>query len=212
MSSIRETEVVELSSLKRHPDNYKIHPQSQIDHIKKSIQENGIYRNIVVANDYTILAGHGVCQALEQLGETKVPVIKTPFYPTSAKAKKIMIGDNEIGGLAELDNELLLQSLQEISLEEDLMGTGFDDEMMTTLLLEIGEEEKVNHDEEWEGMPEFDQPDKTSFRHVIVHLENEKDAEDFFKRIAQNDTGKTKSVWFPPQERMDTESKRYGDD
>ena len=58
-------------------------------------------------------------------------------------------------------------------------------------------------------MPEFNQPDDTSYRHVIVHFETPDDAQEFFSIIGQSDTGKTKSIWFPQQERMDTESKRY---
>ena len=46
--------------LKPHPRNYRDHPQDQIDHLIQSIRENGFYRNVVVANDNTILAGHGV--------------------------------------------------------------------------------------------------------------------------------------------------------
>lgn len=63
---------------------------------------------------------------------------------------------------------------------------------------------------EWKEMPEFKQQDKTGYRHVIVHFVDEKGVKEFFQRIGQKDTGNTKTVWFPPQDRMDTESKRYG--
>lgn len=63
--------------------------------------------------------------------------------------------------------------------------------------------------EHWKQMPEFKQEDKSGERHVIVHFMTAKDAEEFFRVIGQKDTGQTKSIWFPPQERMDTESKRY---
>jgi ParB-like chromosome segregation protein Spo0J len=65
--------------------------------------------------------------------------------------------------------------------------------------------------EHWVGMPEFKQDDKTGVRHVIVHFPTHEDCNKFFALIGQNDTGQTKTVWFPPQERMDTESKRYGE-
>jgi hypothetical protein len=67
-------------------------------------------------------------------------------------------------------------------------------------------------EDQWQGMPEFNQGDRTSFRHVVVHFRNEQDAAEFFKAIGQTDTGNTRSLWFPPQENMDTESKRYSDD
>ena len=43
--------LTDVSLLKPHPENYKKHPQDQLEHISKSIQENGIYRNIVISND-----------------------------------------------------------------------------------------------------------------------------------------------------------------
>ena len=51
--------------------------------------------------------------------------------------------------------------------------------------------------EHWRGMPEFKQQDNGPYRQVIVSLEDEQAAKDFFKLIGQTDTGKTKSVWFP---------------
>ncbi len=67
----------------------------------------------------------------------------------------------------------------------------------------------MDADAEWEGMPEFDQPDATSFRKVIVHFENPDDVAEFFSIIGQSDTGKTKSTWFPEKERNDYEAERY---
>ena len=64
-------------------------------------------------------------------------------------------------------------------------------------------------EEEWTDMPEFNQPDNMSYRHVIVHFETPDDAKEFFSIISRSDTGKTKTIWFPEQETMDTESKRY---
>jgi ParB-like chromosome segregation protein Spo0J len=73
-SSLR-AEFVPLASLKPHPRNYRIHPDDQLEHIIKSIQEHGFYRNVVAARDGTILAGHGVVQAALKMGLKGVPVV-----------------------------------------------------------------------------------------------------------------------------------------
>lgn len=62
---------------------------------------------------------------------------------------------------------------------------------------------------QWKGMPDFQMQDKTPARTVLVHFADKSDAKAFFDLIGQKDTGITKTVWFPAQERMDTESKRY---
>ena len=38
--------LTDVSLLKPHPENYKKHPQDQLEHISKSIQENGINRKM----------------------------------------------------------------------------------------------------------------------------------------------------------------------
>jgi hypothetical protein len=88
----------------------------------------------------------------------------------------------------------------------DLKNWGFSDAE-----LYIVPESQIDFDpeKEWIDMPEYIQNDIKSFRHVIVHFDNEEDASKFFEIIKYEDTGKTKSMWFPPKEHIDTEAKRY---
>lgn len=67
----------------------------------------------------------------------------------------------------------------------------------------------TNPEKEWDGMPEFQQEDKTPFRSLIVHFADENGAKEFFDLIGQEDKEKTKSIWFPYQEKMETNLKRY---
>lgn len=73
-----KTELVALSKLKPHPRNYRKHPADQLAHIKASIKQHGFYRNVVVAKDDTILAGHGVVQAAKEMKVKQVPVFRVP--------------------------------------------------------------------------------------------------------------------------------------
>ncbi len=58
-------------------------------------------------------------------------------------------------------------------------------------------------------MPEFTQEDKTSFRHIVVHFNSNEEVDNFFKAIGQSHTDKTRSIWYPDQENMDTDTRRY---
>lgn len=60
---ILETKKIDISSLKPHPKNYRQHPEDQLAHLVRSIKQNGVYKNIVVSSDMTILAGHGIAEA-----------------------------------------------------------------------------------------------------------------------------------------------------
>jgi hypothetical protein len=56
----KTTELIAIKELKPHPRNYRSHPEDQLVHLVNSIKQHGFYRNVVVAKDNTILAGHGV--------------------------------------------------------------------------------------------------------------------------------------------------------
>lgn len=144
-SAVLPTEVVPLEKLKPHPRNYRHHPEDQLEHIVQSIKTHGIYRPIVVAEDFTILAGHGVVLAARKLGLVEVPIVKLSISPDDPRALKLLTGDNEIANLGEVDDRALASILSQIRMEDDagLLGTGFDDKLLADLILSA----KVAEDE-----------------------------------------------------------------
>ena len=105
------------------------------------------------------------------------------------------------------DFQLLREELGELqSFGFDLTLTGFKEFEIDSI---FGEDAKDVKDE-WAGMPEFDQPDKMSYRQIVVHFDSDADAEEFAEMIGQKITNKTKFLWHPEREKLDTESKRYG--
>lgn len=127
-----------------HPRNYREHPPEQLEHIVKSIQENGIYRPIVVARDNIILAGHGVVKASLKLGLKSISIYPLDIDSESPAALKLLTGDNEISRLGVIDNKMLLDILTEITEqhETDLIGTGFSADTLVDLLPEDPENDK----------------------------------------------------------------------
>lgn len=153
-------EVVDISRLTPHPRNYKKHTDYQLQHIAESLRQNGYYKNIIVARDYTILAGHGVVTAAKTIGWKQVPVKRVNLDPNDPRALKIVTGDNEIGRFAESDDRLLTEILRDISRNDEtgLIGTGYDEEKLAALVMVTrSESEILNFDAaaEWVGMPEF---------------------------------------------------------
>lgn len=55
------------------------------------------------------------------------------------------------------------------------------------------------HETEWRGMPEFNQPDNGAFRQIIMSFDDQAGVDKFAKLIEQDLTPKTKSLWFPPR-------------
>lgn len=209
--------LVELATLKPHPRNYRVHPEDQLLHLEQSIREHGFYRNIVAAEDLTILAGHGVCLAAARLEIAKVPTIVLPISPDSPPALKILAGDNEVARLAEIDDRGLSELLREISTTDELvglLGTGYDEMMLANLVFvtrpasEIGQRDGA---QAWAGLPSFE-GGVASLR-IVVHLESEVDRERFMRAInatiVNKKSGGTWSLWYPERERQDLASLRF---
>ena len=60
-------EYVDINTIKPYEKNAKLHPQEQIEQIKKSIQEFGNNDPIAVWHN-EIVEGHGRYEAIKQLG------------------------------------------------------------------------------------------------------------------------------------------------
>ncbi len=196
-------------SLVPYARNSRTHSEQQVSQIAASIKEWGWTTPVLIDEEGGIIAGHGRVLAAQQLNFDEIPAMVATGW-TKAQKQAYVLADNQIPQNAGWDMDLLKIEIKDLSSKKfDLNLIGFNDGDIMNLALPV-EEGETNAYEEWEGMPDFEQNDKTSFRHVIVHFENNEDLAKFFSLIGQSHTDKTKSVWFPEQENMDTESKRYG--
>lgn len=212
--AIQHPELVEIDGLKPHPKNYRKHPEDQLEHIAESLREHGLYRNVVVARDMTILAGHGLVEAAKKIGMKKLLVLRLDVDPGSAHAIKILTGDNEIAKLAEIDDRLLTEMLKEISeTDASLLGTGYDKQMLAALAMvtrpasEIKDESEAAH---WVGMPEFGEAEKTP--KLVIQFRNEKDRAAFVKKNGLKTTYKVPMIltcWWPDKRQDDLASVRF---
>lgn len=175
----------------------------EYEKIKKSIEEFGLVEPLIW-NERTgnLVGGHQRLKVLLEQGKDHAEVSVVDLDPGREKILNIAL--NKIDGAWDFPKlSELLSDMREEKL--DMLLTGFSDLELKQML--DGAEFDVEKD--WVGMPSFEQNDEESFRHIIVHFNDEKSAAEFFEKIGQKDTGSTKSIWFPPQEKMDTEAKRY---
>jgi len=190
--AVHQSELAALEDLKPHPQNYRLHPEAQRGHLQASLAEHGLYRNVVVAQDGTILAGHGVVETAREAGLTHIPVVRLPYEPDDPRALQVLVGDNEVARLAVQDDQLLqglLSSIRDFDLGL-LLGTGFD-ELSVAVLLGEG---LLDPSQAWDGMPEFTSDDRTGAFRCIVHFANREDAESFFALLERP---MANQVWWP---------------
>ena len=213
----RVHQVVEtkISDLKPHPRNYRKHPEDQLGHIIASIKAHGYYRNVVVAKDGTILAGHGVVEASKKMGLKTVPVIRLSIGPNTPAALKVLTSDNEISNLAEVDDRVLTDLLKELSNVDDLVGTGFDASSLAALAFVTRPESEIKtkaHAADWVGMPEYGAENEETYR-VVVTCSSKEDREKFMKKIGatviNKKTDPVWSIYWPERPKQDLAALRF---
>lgn len=128
----RKTEVVDVERLRWHDRNPRVHPESLLAKLARSITEFGWTNPIIVAKDgKTILAGHARVIVAKRMGISHVPVVKTDLE--GDKADAYMLADNRIHEDSEWDRSLL----KDVFL--DLDHGGFDLELTGFNLNEVEE-------------------------------------------------------------------------
>ena len=106
-----------MTEIKFDKRNYRKHNDRNKDLIRKSLNECGAGRSIVVDNDGEIIAGNGIYEQAKELGiKTKiietdgselVVVKRTDLQTNDEKRKQLAIMDNSTSDSSEFDLELL---------------------------------------------------------------------------------------------------------
>lgn len=121
-----ETKVFKLDDLRPHPQNPN---RGAVEEIAVSLESFDQYRSICVNQEGTILAGHHVWRAAQQLG---LRGIRADVVNADAdESLRIMLADNRLAEKGEgYDLDRLLTALEAT---ENLAGTGFDDDFLGAL-------------------------------------------------------------------------------
>lgn len=128
-------EIAQVDSLVENPRNPNKHPQKQLEMLAKIIKNQGWRNPITVSNrSGFIIKGHGRLQAAKLAGLSVVPVDRQD-YENEAAEWADMVADNRLAELAELDDALLKDVLQELETHElDMELAGFDDKSFAELM------------------------------------------------------------------------------
>ena len=118
-----EIEYVDINTIKPYSKNAKLHPQEQIEQIKKSIEQFGMDDPIGIWKD-EIVEGHGRLIACKELGYTEVPIIRLDHL-TDEERKAYTLAHNKLTMNSDFDLDILNDELNSI-LNIDMSDFGFD--------------------------------------------------------------------------------------
>jgi len=123
-----EISYLPIESLTPYKNNAKLHPQEQIDQIKKSISDLGMDDPIAVwGKDNIIVEGHGRLIACQQLGMKTVPVIRLDHLNEDQRKAYTLI-HNQLTMNTGFDLDMLQKEIGDIDLDMDEFGFGDIDE------------------------------------------------------------------------------------
>ena len=125
--------------------NYRKHNQKNKDLIRKSLEECGTGRSIVIDNEDEIIAGNGVYEQAQALnipikivetdGSELVVVKRTDLQTNDDKRRKLAVMDNSTSDTSEFDLQLLSEDFENYMLEEmgiDVPEVEVEEEVYTT--------------------------------------------------------------------------------
>ena len=140
--------LADINELIPYARNARTHSDEQISQVAASIKEFGFLAPIIIAEDNTILCGHGRFYAAMKLGLEKVPCIKEE-YLSETQRRAYILADNKLTMNAGWDNEMLAVEISELQgADFDVSLTGFDDQEIADLF--AGESDAEAKDDDFD--------------------------------------------------------------
>jgi DNA modification methylase len=133
-------EKIGIDKLIPYARNARTHSDEQVAQIAASIREFGFNNPVLIADDNSIIAGHGRVMAARKLNLSEVPCIRLSHL-SETQRKAYILADNKLALNAGWDDNLLsieLADLKDLGFDTDL--TGFSaDEIAALMPVEVTE-------------------------------------------------------------------------
>ena len=126
-------EKISIDKLIPYANNARTHSNEQVAQIAASIREFGFNNPVLIAEDDTIIAGHGRVMAARKLNLSEVPCLRLSHL-TETQRKAYILADNKLALNAGWENNLLSLELTELADSGfDITLTGFTQDEMDAL-------------------------------------------------------------------------------
>lgn len=101
-----DEERLPVEGLRPYENNARTHSKTQIRQIAESIRRFGFCNPVLIADDNTIVAGHGRVEAAKQIGMTEVPVRRLSHLSRD-EIRAYILADNRLAENAGWDKNIL---------------------------------------------------------------------------------------------------------
>ncbi len=197
---------IKIEKLKLAKYNPRIINEEQLNKLKNSIKEFGMVQPIVINKDFTVISGHQRIKALESLGLEEVEFIQLDL--NAKKEKALNLAMNKIDG--EWDTEKLFEIIDDLSGDDELDLTGFNEKEISLILdngIDIEENNEIKEREILEKTPKSKPGDIYQLGDHRLMCGDSTSLEDIEKLTQSNQMD---MVWTDPPYNVDYESSNLG--
>ncbi len=127
--------MIPIADLHPNPKNVRLHSAKQLEEYKRSVSKFGQTKAIVIDENYTILIGNGLYEAMKALGMTEAACFIKEGMSEHDKLK-MMMADNKIYSLGVDNLEAIEDIIAELGGVKDFDIPGYDAELLETLTFE----------------------------------------------------------------------------
>lgn len=168
-------------NIKYDQNNYRIHSAENKQLIKKSLEDCGAGRSILIDNDNEIIAGNGVYEqakamnipvkVVETDGTELIAVKRTDLKTSDDKRTKLAILDNSTADSSEMDYALLQKDFELVDLMNmgiDAVNLNIDADASNTDIFENLPDEIAGENLEADELEEIKGDDSTATERVVI--------------------------------------------
>ena len=181
----------EPDQLLANPSNWRIHPAAQQNALSGVLKEVGLVQN-VVANRTTGHLVDGHLRVMLAMRENQ-PVVPVTWVELSEEEEHLI--------LASLDPLAAMATADAGALDALLSSVQSGEEAVTNMLAQLAARSGLYNTDDpnalWQGMPEFEQEDKTAYQSIHIHFADQEAVDEFAVLIGQKITRRTRSTWYP---------------
>jgi hypothetical protein len=182
----KERKEVSIALLKTPEKNTRIHPEKQVNEIRRSLKKWGQYKNIVIDENNFVLAGNGLMEAMRAEGMKKAWAVIL-YDLTENEKKKLMMADNKTTGLG-IDNLNNIEALIG-ELDGDFDIPGFDDEVLNSI--------NAASEEISQALEEYGKATEKNLDEIDTHAGANDELDDIVEDTIAPETDEKKSVICP---------------
>lgn len=189
----RFDEAIPVGAIREHPENYN---EGDTGAISRSLDSHGFFGAVLVQQSTgLILVGNHRYREAVAKGALTLPGFMLDV--SDDEAAEIMVADNWTTHQARFNEEKLLTLLTRArDSDRGLTGTAVSEDALTAMLRRRAAVTSGTEGD-WEGMPEFDQPDGKPYYSIRVHVPDAESEARFWAALGIAERPRTTFIWWP---------------